>query len=73
MAGCRAWLAGSPRTSKASCKPSWFARGRSQLVHSSGSLAAIEVATGFADQSQFTNACRRIAAVPPGAWRRSRP
>ena len=35
-------------------------------------LAAVALATGFADQSHFTTAFRRVTGETPGAWRRSR-
>ena len=34
------------------------------------SLAEISLATGFADQSHFTRAFRRITGMSPGAFRR---
>jgi AraC family transcriptional regulator len=41
-----------------------------QMLTPRGSLAEISLATGFADQSHFTRAFRRITGMSPGAFRR---
>ena len=46
-------------------------RARSLLRRSQASLADIASATGFTDQSHFTNAFRKTFGISPGAFRRS--
>jgi len=41
-----------------------------QLLRPGASLAAVALAAGFSDQSQFSRAFRQVVGVSPARWRR---
>jgi AraC family transcriptional regulator len=55
----------------------WFVaarikRAQELLLQGRASLADVSILTGFADQSHFTKAFRRVTGTSPGQWRRIR-